>query len=179
MSVESRQMLVVDDDVDFCLALARAMGRRGFDVATAHDHGSALALARLRAPRYAVVDLRLGQESGLLLLKELRQLSPTIRIVVLSGYASIATAVEAIKLGAVHYLAKPADPADIEDCLHRDEPEAHSSLSPAPMSLRRVEWEHLNRVLHDHGGNISATAQALNMHRRTLQRKLSKYPVRC
>ena len=173
-------LLIVDDDQGFREALTRAMQRRGFSVLCAHDEASALQAAEEFAPEYALIDLRLGQDSGLALVARLAQEDPELRIVVLTGYASIATAVEAIKLGAVHYLTKPAEPDEILLALQRDreQGDAGMTLANKPMSVRRLEWEHIQQVLLQHDGNISAAARTLNMHRRSLQRKLQKRPVR-
>ena len=131
-------------------------------------------------PSYALVDLRLGQSSGLSVVQQLVQRDKSIRIIVLTGYASIATAVEAIKLGAVHYLTKPADPDEIMLAFESEQLDGNPEVEVAsePMSVRRLEWEHIQRVLQQHDGNISAAARTLKMHRRSLQRKLLKHPVR-
>jgi two-component system response regulator RegA len=171
-------LLVVDDDPTFCDALRRALGRRGFAVDVAHDVAEAEALAQNRPPRYVILDLRMPGPKGLVLIERLRQISPGVRIVVLTGYASIATAVEAIKLGAVQYLAKPAEIEQILGALHQDAGNPEVDLPEQPLSVGRLEWEHIQKVLADCGGNISAAARALGMHRRTLQRKLVKRPVR-
>jgi two-component system response regulator RegA len=174
----NQTLLVVDDDTNFCDALARAMQRRNYQVVTAHDKTKALLAANQFKPGYAVVDLRLGQTSGLTLIQQLLQEHTRMRIIVLTGYASIATAVEAIKLGAAHYLTKPADPNDIMRALDDQESggDSHVELADRPMSVRRLEWEHIQRVLQNHNGNISAAARTLKMHRRSLQRKLLKRP---
>ncbi|MDT8387743.1 MAG: response regulator transcription factor [Thiogranum sp.] len=171
-------VLIVDDDVVFCEVLADALSNRGYQVATAHSISDGMLKAGQLEPEYAIVDLRIGQESGLELIRQLQVQDQNTRIVILTGYASIATAVEAIKLGAVHYLAKPADADEILASLHRDE--GDSSIAPAdnPLSVRRLEWEHLQKVLAECSGNISAAARRLRMHRRTLQRKLAKRPVK-
>ncbi len=171
-------LLIVDDDPTFCRVLQRAMQRRAYDVIVAHDVASAIVLADTQLPEYAVVDLKMQGASGLELVKYLHQLDEETRIVVLTGYASIATAVEAIKLGATHYLSKPANADDIVAAFARTEGDADLAVSDQPLSVDRIEWEHIQRVLQAHEGNISATARALKMHRRTLQRKLSKYPVK-
>ena len=171
-------LLIVDDDTGFTEALTRAMQRRGYSVICAHDEVAALQAAEEFAPEYALIDLRLGQASGLALVERLAQDDPEMRIVVLTGYASIATAVEAIKLGAVHYLTKPAEPDEIVLALERDKGDANAAISAKPMSVRRLEWEHIQHVLLQHDGNISAAARTLNMHRRSLQRKLQKRPTR-
>ncbi len=177
-SDEETRLLLVDDDLTFCQVLLRALERRGYDVLLAHDLAHALAQAEREKPVYAVIDLRIGKESGLILIEKLAQLNPKMRMIVLTGYASIATAVEAIKLGAIHYLTKPTDTDEIVAALHRNESDATVPLPERPLSVRRLEWEHLQKVLMEHGGNISAAARALGMHRRTLQRKLNKRPVR-
>ena len=171
-------LLIVDDDLDFSEALTRAMQRRGYQVICVHDEVAALKAADEFAPEYALVDLRLGQASGLSLVERLAQDDPEMRIVVLTGYASIATAVEAIKLGALHYLTKPAEPDEIVVALEHDHGDANTTISAKPMSVRRLEWEHIQQVLLRHDGNISAAARTLNMHRRSLQRKLQKRPAR-
>ena len=129
-------------------------------------------------PEYAVIDLRLPGTSGLTLVEKLKSLDPGTRIVMLTGYASIATAVEAIKLGATHYLAKPVDIDDILMAFERTNGDAEVQISTHPLSVGRLEWEYIQRVLNENKGNISITARALNMHRRTLQRKLTKYPAK-
>jgi two-component system response regulator RegA len=171
-------LLLVDDDEVFCRVLARALRARGLSVETAHDGAAALQKARRHSPQYAVVDLKMAGETGLSLIRVLRELDPDMCILMLTGYASIQTAVEAIKLGATHYLAKPATPDEILMALHRKEGIDEPGTEPEPLSVDRLEWEHIQRVLAEHGGNISATARALKMHRRTLQRKLAKKPVR-
>lgn len=179
----TRPLLLVDDDATFVRVLARALGSRGFEVITATDFEQARTLTRRHQPRYCVLDLKLGEENGLRLLPELHALVPDMRVLLLTGYASIATAVEAIKRGAHDYLAKPVDAdavvralldGDSADPDDNDLPEAPE----APLALRRLEWEHIQRVLTECDGNISETARRLGMHRRTLQRKLSKHPVR-
>jgi two-component system response regulator RegA len=171
-------LLLVDDDHTFCAVLKQALEKRGFEVHAATDVESGAALAEQVEPEYAVIDLRIGHESGLILVQRLHELDANTRIVVLTGFASIATAVEAIKLGAVHYLTKPADADEIVAALHKDEGDASVEIKEKPLSVRRLEWEHLQKVLVEHGGNISAAARALGMHRRTLQRKLEKRPVK-
>ncbi|MEI7970153.1 MAG: response regulator transcription factor [Betaproteobacteria bacterium] len=169
-----RTLLLADDDPTFCRVLARALERRGFSVRVAHDTDSALGLARAEVPAHAVVDLRMPGTSGLALVDQLRRLSADMRIVVLTGYASIATAVEAMKLGATHYLAKPADADEIVAAFGEAPPADGRVPEAKPLSVDRMAWEHIQRVLAEHGGNVSATARALGMHRRTLQRKLGK-----
>lgn len=171
-------MLLVDDDEDFCLVLARALERRGFRIEVAHSEAIASRAAQDLKPEYAIVDLRIGKDSGLNVIKALVAIQPAVRIVVLTGYASINTAVESIKLGAVHYLTKPAQVAEIIQAFDYQEGNSEVEIPAMSMSTRRVEWEHLQKVLADHNGNISAAARAMGMHRRTLQRKLAKKPVR-
>lgn len=172
----NRKLLIVEDDVDFAAALARAMRKRDFEVAIAHDASSAEAMANTFFPSHAVVDLKLPGESGLKVVAALAARTPAPAIVVLTGYSSIATAVEAVRLGAQHYLAKPANADEVLAALLRDQPDAALKVSSEPLSVARLEWEHIQKVLNAHTGNISATARALKMHRRTLQRKLDKRP---
>ena len=134
--------------------------------------------AEKHTPEYAVIDLRIGHESGLEMVKKLISLDDNTQIIMLTGFASIATAVEAIKLGAVHYLTKPANADEIVSALHKNDGDSSVLISENPLSIKRLEWEHLQKVLMQHEGNISAAARALSMHRRTLQRKLDKKPVR-
>ena len=168
-------LLLVDDDEVFRERLARAFAERGYDVRTAHDYDAALAAAVDDSPELAVVDLRMPGRSGLELVQDLLKIDAATRIIVLTGYGSIATAVEAIRMGALHYLSKPADADDILAAF------ARAGSVPAPSdyevpSLARAEWEHINRVLADCGGNISEAARRLGIHRRSLQRKLQKRP---
>jgi len=175
---ENPVLLLVDDDEIYCEVLGDALTKRNFEVSTAHNLATALQLARDIEPEYAVIDLRIGTESGLELVKQLAALDENTRIIMLTGYASVATAVESIKLGAVHYLTKPATADEVVAALDRDEGDASVEPSERPLSVKRLEWEHLQKVLTEHDGNISAAARALNMHRRTLQRKLAKHPVK-
>jgi two-component system response regulator RegA len=170
-------ILLVDDDEVFCEVLARALRKRDYDVFTAHDQQQIVELAEQHDADYAIVDLRIGQDSGLSVIKALLEINPELRVVVLTGYASISTAVEAIKLGAVHYLTKPTEADDILKAFYHDQGNENVKLSERPMSAKRLEWEHLQKVLNDYDGNISAAARAMGMHRRTLQRKLAKKPV--
>ena len=171
-----RTVLVIDDDERFAVTLAAALARRGYVAHVAHNAASALATTQSQRPDAALVDLKLGADDGLALIEPLRRLQPRMRIVVLTGYASIATAVKAIKLGADDYLAKPVTAIAVAALLERGTHEAPIPAA-APMSPRRLEWEHLQRVLDENDGNISATARTLRMHRRTLQRKLAKRPT--
>lgn len=168
-------LLLVDDDATFRTVLARALDKRGYAVTTADSVEQALPLAKAYPPEYAVVDLKMEGVSGLVLIQALHELDSATRIVVLTGYASIATAVEAIKLGATQYLAKPANADEVVAAF------GHSAstglpLAVQPSTVEQLEWEHINRILQEQQGNISATARLLNMHRRTLQRKLAKRP---
>jgi len=175
---EPPTLLLVDDDDVFRRVLARALERRGYLVTAAGSAEEAYALASNNPPEYAVVDLKMPGDSGLVLIEKLAALEAGTRIVMLTGYASIATAVEAIKLGATHYLAKPADADEIVAALQRTGGDASTPVADAPLSVDRLEWEHIQKVLAENEGNVSATARALKMHRRTLQRKLGKKPVR-
>jgi two-component system response regulator RegA len=173
---EAASLLLVDDDVTFCRVLRSALEKRGYCVTVAHSVEAAIPLAQAYPPEFAVVDLKMGGAPGLALVQVLHDLDPNTRIVVLTGYASIATAVEAIKLGATQYLAKPANADEIVAAfIHA--PDSNTPISAQPTFIGTLEWEHLQRVLHEHDGNISATARALDMHRRTLQRKLAKPPI--
>lgn len=175
------RILLIDDDAVFRETLARACKRRGCDVAIAEDGAAALMLVESFQPEACVLDLRLAGESGLALIPRLRGLVPDLRILMLTGYSAIATAVEAIKLGAFNYLAKPASVDDILRALDEDQSagdaEPPGETEEDVLSVDRLAWEHIQRVLLEEGGNISATARRLGMHRRTLQRRLMKRPV--
>lgn len=171
-------LLLVDDDQTFTRVMARALVRRGLRVQTASDAQEAMELARQERPDFAVLDLKMEGDSGLVLLPRLHELYPDLKVVILTGYSSIATAVEAIKRGACNYLCKPADADDVLTALLSDQADPDTLVPDHPMSVDRLQWEHIQRVLAEHDGNISATARALGMHRRTLQRKLQKRPVR-
>ncbi|HEV7734780.1 MAG TPA: response regulator [Candidatus Binatia bacterium] len=175
----ARSILIVDDDEVLRTRLARAFRDRGWEVREAPDAATAEALATDDTPEQAVVDLRLPDGSGLELVRRLKAIDATTAIVVLTGYGSIATALDALRLGAVHYLTKPADVDDIIAGFARGDrpPGALTETTHEVPSLARVEWEHINRVLADSGGNISEAARRLGLHRRSLQRKLSKYPM--
>ena len=175
------KLLLVEDDEVFAQVMQRALSQRNFDTAHAHDRDSALQRVGDTRFDFAILDLNLGTDTSLGLIPRLRESNPEMRILILTGYASITTAVDAIKLGANNYLAKPADIEEIlAALLEEDTVETDGSL-PAeglePMSVRRLEWEHIQKVLKENDGNISATARQLKMHRRTLQRKLQKRPV--
>lgn len=177
----SRSILIVDDDEAFASTLALSFERKGFKASVALDKDQALLAAGQQQFTDITLDLNLGEQSGLQLIASLRALQPNASLLVLTGYASIATTVQAIKLGADNYLAKPADSAAVLRALDDDASGIASSEEESsdfqPMSVSRLEWEHIQRVLNEHDGNVSATARALNMHRRTLQRKLAKRPV--
>jgi len=172
-------ILLVDDDDVFVRRLAQALGDRDYEVRVANDYASAMELAGRESPEFAVVDLRMPGRSGLEVVRDMKAIDPATHILVLTGYGSIATAVEAIRLGAKDYLPKPADVDDILAALHRspDDKKRMPSDFPPP-SLARTEWEHINRVLSDCDGNVSEAARRLGIHRRSLQRKLQRYPPR-
>jgi two-component system, response regulator RegA len=172
-----RTLLIVDDDAPLCQRLARAMERRGFIVATADGVSAGVAAATAQPPAFAVVDLRLGDGSGLDVVAALRGARPAARIVVLTGYGNIATAVAAVKAGALDYLPKPADADAVERALLAREGETPEPPED-PMSADRVRWEHIQRIFELCDRNVSETARRLKMHRRTLQRILSKHAPR-
>jgi two-component system response regulator RegA len=174
------RVLVVDDDDTYRTALGRAFERRGFEVLAAASVAEALELVARRTPDFASIDLRMPGASGLELVRRLTALHPNVRVVVLTGYGSIATAVEAVKLGAADYLTKPADANDLLRAFGVSPVAPPGGGGPPAAevpSLARVEWEHISRVVADCGGNISQAARLLRMQRRSLQRKLAKYPV--
>ena len=181
-SVEHKpSILIVDDDEVYRNRLGRAFVDRGYDVRTASDYDTAVAAATEDSPELAVVDLKMPGKSGLELVKALTEIDPSTKTVVLTGYGSIATAIDAVRLGATYYLSKPADADDIIGAFARGEapplePRPPDSGDYKAPSLARAEWEHINRVLSDAGGNISEAARRLGIHRRSLQRKLQKYP---
>jgi two-component system, response regulator RegA len=177
-SSDAPSLLVVDDDATLRERLALAFRRRGYEVRTAGDHAEAIALAQQESPELAVVDLRMPGPSGLELIRDLKAIDPETRIVVLTGYGSIATTIDAMKLGAVHYLQKPADADEIIAAFARGDapPLAVSPSEFQVPTLDRVRWEHISRVLSDCGGNVSEAARRLGVHRRSLQRILQKYP---
>jgi two-component system response regulator RegA len=169
--------LVVDDDGPFRAALAAALTRRGYAVRAAASMAEALALCEAWEPARAVIDLRMPGGGGMELLRELRRRYEDISVVVLTGYGSIPSAIEAVKAGAVNYLTKPAEPAEIESAFTDAPMDEGLDLDAVP-SLDRAAWEHLQRVLSECNGNISEAARRMGMHRRTLQRKLQKLPPR-
>jgi two-component system, response regulator RegA len=168
-----KTLLLVDDDKPFLTRLGRAMESRGFDVRLADTVLDGIAAVRTRAPGYAVVDLRLSDGNGLDVIEALHASRPDARVVVLTGYGNIATAVTAVKLGAIDYLAKPADADAVYGALISDK-DVRTALPENPMSADRVRWEHIQRVYELCNRNVSETARRLNMHRRTLQRILAK-----
>jgi two-component system response regulator RegA len=176
-SNDTPTLLIADDDEVFSSALSRAISRRGYVVTIANSFDSAIAAANASPFQYAVVDLKLPGASGLQLIRELKAIHPSMRIVLLTGYGSIATTVDAIKLGATYYLTKPVNADEVIKALNRDEV-TDEAPAPVPLSINRLEWEHINRILAETNGNISASARILGMHRRTLQRNLGKHPVK-
>ena len=177
---EKPAVLIVDDDEIFRTRLRRAFETRGWEAHGAPDAIAALATARDVGPDLAIVDLRLPGESGLQVVESRRTLDATVAIIMLTGYGSIATALEAVRRGADHYLGKPVDVDQILAAYEtiRTSPESGPRPPEIVPSLARVEWEHIQRVLTDCGGNVSQAAKLLGLHRRSLQRKLSKYPPR-
>src|SRR6266568_3082283 len=171
-------LLLVDDDIALCEDLAAALAARGFQVQLACTGEQAARLVKDDPPQHAVIALNLPDYSGLKLVSKFLALDPHTRIVVWTAYPSIRTAVEAIKLGATHYMAKPASADEVFAALYRDRGDDSVPVGTKPMSVRRAEWEYISNVMRDNDGNISATARALSMHRRTLQGKLRKRPAR-
>jgi len=176
-------ILLVDDDERLRSRMARAFEERGYEAQQAGGYDEAIAIAEKESTEYAVVDLRMPGKSGLEVVRELHRIDPATKTVVLTGYGSIATALEAVRLGATHYLTKPADVDEVIASFDRGDaeaiPEAPPSETPTAEtpSLARVEWEHIQRVLTDCGGNITKASERLGIHRRSLQRKLSKFPM--
>ncbi|WP_404828295.1 response regulator transcription factor [Sphingomonas parva] len=175
---DERCLLIVEDDASFARTLARSFERRGYRVHVASSVPAFDALLGTIRPGYAVVDLKLGSGSGLSCVRALHERDPATKIVVLTGYASIATAVEAIKLGASHYLPKPANSDDIEAAFGKGEGDVEAPIGARATSLKTLEWERIHETLADSGFNVSETARRLGMHRRTLARKLEKRPLR-
>jgi len=178
MSECKARMLIIDDDEIYCEVLKGAFKKRGFDTVTACNEEQAVKQIDNFKPEYAVVDLRLEQSSGLHLIKRLKEKNENTNVVMLTGYASIATAVEAVKLGAIQYITKPANADEILAAFSMEGANSDVALAEQPLSVKRLEWEHLQKTLMECDGNISEAARQLNMHRRTLQRKLAKRPVR-
>lgn len=174
MPTEERHLLIIDDDDSFREVIAGSLARRRFVVTTAANVQEGLDKCILHDPEYILLDLNLAGQSGLNLIQPLLDIVPAARIVILTGYASIQTAVGALKLGAVQYLPKPASIADIVKALLEDSVEIPDVPDGDRLTVQHLEWEYIQRTLGEHGGNIAATARALKMHRRTLQRKLAK-----
>lgn len=173
-----KRLLIIEDDLSFASILVRRMSKYGFECQQSHDATTALLCARQFKPTHLLLDMKLAEDNGLALIGPLRRSLPEVVMVLLTGYASIATAVEAIRLGADNYLAKPADTQTLLNALNCTASEAtETSVDETPLSPKRVEWEHIQQVLNANKGNVSATARQLGMHRRTLQRKLLKKPV--
>ena len=177
MTDAPRQLLIVEDDEAFAKTLRKSFERRGYEVVSARSHEQLVELLAVHHPQYAVVDLKLGAASGLTCVQTLHAFDPDLNIVVLTGFASIATAVEAIKLGARHYLAKPASTDDIETAFGRADGDAETPLGTRPTSIKTLEWERIHETLVETDFNISEAARRLGMHRRTLARKLEKRRV--
>ena len=179
MQNDGRSVLIVDDDDVFRTRLGRAFSTRGWESLVAASATEAVAMAEENAPDLAIVDLRIGDENGLDIVRKLRGMDATVCLIMLTGWGSIATAIEAVRGGADHYLTKPVDVDQILAIYNAPEKvSAQSSSTGSIPSLARVEWEHIQRVLTDCGGNVSLAAKRLGLHRRSLQRKLSKYPPR-
>ena len=175
---EQQKFLIIDDDATFTRVLARAITKRDFNVKVARSAEEALEVIKNWLPDFVSLDLKMEGASGLTVIQPLKLANPAMRIVILTGYASITTAVEAIKLGATQYLPKPVNADEILHALKQSDADEEIDISNQPMSVNRLEWEHIQKVLSENDGNVSATARALDMHRRTLQRKLAKHPVR-
>lgn len=175
--MSDKSILIIDDDVVFLSVLSGALNKRGYKTSVAENIATLKTLISENKFDFAVVDLKIDKESGLDCVKLLKQSNTDIRILILTGFSSIATAVSAIKLGAYDYACKPMDVDDILAILEGEKP-LDSEISDDPVSVDRLQWEHIQRVLEANGGNISETARSLGMHRRTLQRKLQKRPVR-
>ncbi len=175
---QAQSILLVDDDPTFLEVMSRGMKRHGLSVEVATDGPSAKAIASQTQPEFILLDLNLPGESGLITLPDLLASCPNSRVVILTGYSSIATAVEAIKLGAFDYLCKPANLSQILAAFDGSPAVAPAEPAAAPLSVDRLEWEYIQQVLQQNDGNVTATAKALGMHRRTLQRKLRKRPVK-
>lgn len=178
LTPDTKRLVIVEDDANFSRTLKRSFERRGYEVITAANHGELIELLKTHSPGYAVVDLKLSGVSGLSCVETLHAHDPEMLIVVLTGFASIATAVEAIKLGACHYLAKPSNTDDIEAAFSKAAGNADVSVTERPSSIKTLEWERIHETLAETGFNISETARRLGMHRRTLARKLEKRRVK-
>jgi two-component system response regulator RegA len=172
------EILLVDDDATFRGVLADSLKERNIIVYEAENLSSAINASKKKLINYAIVDLKMPGDSGLVLIKELRASNSKMNIVMLTGFASIATAVEAVKLGANQYLAKPVNAEEILEAFNKLDGNEALDIHASPLTVDKLEWEHINRILNENKGNISATARALNMHRRTLQRKLQRKPIK-
>mgnify|MGYP005685605747 CR=1 FL=1 len=172
------RIIVIDDDIVFCETLAESLTKRDYQVSLAHSLSEVEKCQDLTEMSYAIVDLRLGEDSGLKVIQALLAANADMKILMLTAYASIATTVQAIKLGAINYLTKPVSLEEILAKLNLSASSVETPIEESHLSVRRLEWEHLQKVLLEHDGNISAAARALNMHRRTLQRKLQKRPAK-
>ncbi|MEG8028375.1 response regulator transcription factor [Sphingomonas aerolata] len=173
-----KRLVIVEDDETFARTLKRSFERRGYAVQLAASHEDLVVLLADDVPQYAVVDLKLGGASGLVCVQTLHAHDPDVLVVVLTGFASIATAVEAIKLGASHYLVKPSNTDDIEAAFDRTEGKVDTAVTERRATIKTLEWERIHATLAETGFNISETARQLGMHRRTLARKLEKRPVK-
>ena len=178
MNIGPEHLLIVDDDPTFTEIMRRSFEKRGFTVSIALDEKQALASAKAHLFHKVILDLKLEYTSGLQLIEELKKEHPNIDIIILTGYSSISTAVEAIKLGAINYLCKPATIDEILSAFNKLSGDPQTAIATKPLPVDRIEWEHIQKILLENDGNISATARALGMHRRTLQRKLQKRPVK-
>jgi len=176
--MSSETILVIDDDITFANTLSRALTRRNYQVVQAHTGKDAIIMAQTVCPQKVILDLKLAETSGLQILKQLMDIQPELNVIILTGYSSVTTAVEAIKLGAINYLCKPATVDEILAIFDNTEGNPTTEVAETVPSVDRLEWEHIQKVLKNNAGNISATARQLDMHRRTLQRKLQKRPVK-
>ena len=181
MSDAKPNFLIIDDDTVLLNVMARSLSKRGFNVLQAENSEQAMSLCKQHTPDFISLDLKLEHESGLHLIQQLKSLAPNSQIVMLTSYSSIATAVDAIKLGAHHYLCKPVDIDELlnafDDTSNTEAP-TEAEIADKPTSVKRLEWEKIQQTLQANDGNISVTARELGMHRRTLQRKLQKHPVK-
>jgi two-component system response regulator RegA len=173
---DCKKILIVDDDEIFSRVLSKSLEKRGYTTFISNDISSSVEIVTKELPQYAIIDLKIKHDSGLSLINNFLSIDKNIKIVILTGYASIATAVEAIKLGAAYYLTKPTDADEIIKALNKGEGDSEISINNNIMSTYRLEWEHINKILLENNNNISRSANALGMHRRTLQRKLAKRP---
>ncbi|MBE8168560.1 MAG: response regulator [Shewanella sp.] len=172
------KLLIIEDDISLAKVLALRLAAQDYQIQTAHDKTQALLQARQWQPSHILLDMKLDEDNGLALIQPLKQLLPNSVVVLLTGFSSIATAVEAIRLGADNYLAKPADTQTLVQALSMKNANLDKLVPEEPtMTPKRLEWEHIQQVLNANNGNVSATARQLGMHRRSLQRKLEKKPV--